>query len=453
MKVKKLGISVLLCIVTLLSNLITINAAEIVDYKQYNFEQAEKIDFKVFSSSSLTEQSGGTYTPVTYENDIGVYADVKLAPSIDKYYKVIEYEVGDNWTNIAYFTQSDDTNLNMEGMTDSHWNNALTLEEILSASEPVNKDNFLHLFISGKDYTSTNYLCFFSADATDISGLIGVCSFEELFTSAYVEGYNEAPAIEFPVPTMSITKNSELKDEFDVVYGANYTLSYEFADYLNENGVSTHEYPVSVVINDEITKTITSVEKSGKIDFKFLTSENGTYEYKIITNQNNQYKGSFDVSYMKDDDEPDDFEISDVAPVVTFSDFPEEGVKWGTPVKMTMYTDIKSSMSFDGIVLGNKAYGTEFEFEVSENGVYNYSAWSESGVVSEGTLVIDFFYEPEETSEDDELVADLEETIYDGKLVQTGMYQTSIFGVLFVAGVVLVGVGLWKERGKHEKDN
>lgn len=453
MNVKKIGISMLLCVVTLLSNLVTVNAAEIVDYKQYNFESAEKINFKVLSDSTLNADDSGNYLPVTYENDIGIYADVKLASSLDKYYKVIEYEVGDSWTNIAYFTQSRGTDLNMEGMTDSHWDNSLTLEEILSATEPVNKDNLLHLFISGKDYTSTNYLCFFDANATDISGLIGIVPFTELFTSKYVETIGEAPEIQYPNPTFKVDMKEVIKDEFDVAYGAKYLLSYEFTDFLNENGVSTYEYPVSITINNEITKIVTSNEKKGSVNFEFYATENGSYNFEVITNLNNKYTGSFDVSFVKEEEEPEDFELSDVAPVITFSAFPEEQAKEGTTVKLVMYSDINSSMSFDGFVLGNGAYNTEFEFQVCENGTYNYSAWSESGVVTEGTLVIDFFYTPEEENEDDELVSDLEETIYDGKLVQTGMYVSSAFGVLFVAGIGFIVVGLWKERRKHGKDN
>ena len=457
MRRMKYGISALVCLVTLLMSTFSVSAAEIVDYTQYGFETADSIDFKVLSSSSFSVIEGA-FVPDVYENEVGLYADVELAHSLTDSYKIIEYEVGDGWNNIAYFTKSQE-DVTAEYVdatfTDSNWNQQYTIEQILANSDVVGKDTYLHLFLRGEDYASTNYLCIFSADATDMSGLIGVIPFSELFTPKYIETFSELPSIDYPEPSFNVVMNSAFKDELGVVYGGEFSFSYQFSDYTDTNGVLAHEYPVSIVINNEFTKIVDTTGKSGTVTFDFYTTANGSYPYVVQTNVGNEYKGTFEFSAIADSEDEKEIEISDEVPVVTFSDLPSKEDK-GTTVTLKMNTNIKCYMSFNGDSLGNGVSGTSFTFSITENGTYNYQVWSESGLTTKGTLVIDFFTESEEEELiDDELVDELDsdDGKTDDKLFQTGMYTSNkvIVGVLMIAGVLFMSLGF--KGGKKNEDD
>lgn len=153
---------------------------------------------------------------------------------------------------------------------------------------------------------------------------------------------------------------------------------YEQDDVNRENPIVS-DYESLTYCNDVVGK------ESGKISGVPMRM-NGKYILYISGTQQ-EYSVTFEVSGI-DTSLPEQPDASDVVPKISFSDL-GSGILDGTPVSITMYSDIDAVLTFnsESSVKATKQYS----FTVKHNGTYEYTATTPDGGVTKGTITVSCF--------------------------------------------------------------
>lgn len=425
----------------------TARADGIIDYSQYDFTSSPIADSILLEDTNITNVDG-KLTPCIRTIDDSDFAELQLDDLLSNY-KVLEFMSGDTNSWLGYFevyTVPNETG----DYTKVSLTSTLTLDEVLSESDVVSGGTVLNTIMQFKDNETDNYLLFFSENATDIDGLEFIISFDDLFTYEYIDAILNI----YEAPETSVKSTEILKDNEGVVEGCRVSMSYNFK---NEN-----EYPVAIIPEDAKLISLNSKEYSGSFSFDYLTEDNGTYELTILTNMSNEYDVEFNIDKLETIEEPTEeiVKVDEKVPNISVEGNLEEKVVEGTDVTITIVSDIEVSMNFNGSDLGK---GTKFTTTVDKNDEYHYTATTLSGVLSEGSYVVDCFEKAADITElvDDEIVAKLVEVGEDtgdkdelDGIAQTGIESTSLIGVsilLLIVGVVVIVVA--RKRGSKYEEN
>lgn len=244
--------------------------------------------------------------------------------------------------------------------------------------------------------SDTTYILIFKEDATKMSDVLYTCKYNNVMSHA-------------DIPTGN-TEDNNTSDE-----SKNYLKVDSVEKIVNEDGschgaifkLSWNIDPKSLDFsNDYINgfaldgQALTKITKNNKLkdscEVKISALDNGTHTITICTKYDYQLDCKYKVDFCKAADTavvPDKVKLE-----VSFSGYPKSDVYTGEEVTLKMNTTVDSSMLFDGIILGDGEYGKSFEFTVTENGTYTYSAESKGNTIVEDRLTIDFFKDPSSKS-------------------------------------------------------
>lgn len=232
---------------------------------------------------------------------------------------------------------------------------------------------------------------------------------------------------------------------FSYKLNLDYTSS-KFDGYFNEGGVFS-DYSdrldkadrLRILTNDDsLVKTIDlGLKDEDTITTSIYLDSNGTYKFKLSTLFGYIYTETFNVDCLRDGKSTALTEDNLAKAAVSFSGIPDSAYT-NDSITLKMNTDKKCVMTFNGKSVANDAYVTSGDITVTSNGTYYYTAITESGVATEGTLEINFFKERENTQASDPLDTDLVSAKTDESLSQTGVYQIW----LIILAVVFCGFGI-----------
>lgn len=357
-------------------------------------------------------------------------------------YKILSYNVDDGnvyGTTSVVVDIPEDTEYGTPASSSTQkevvaYTNPADLETILNNEPVINMDNPFYVTCKNAE----GYILVFNDNATDISGLKFVCKIDDLldYSAERIDTYEELRPSDSATSSVSLVK--KIYDDTNICTRAKFKVSFNLGT-IKKDGVDTEEKAAALIVDNGIASISLNDLNSGEVNFNLINLENKEYSYYIVSENNFKYEGSFTVDFVsKEEEDNEDLVISDIVPTVTFDGFPSDKVATGTAVTMKMNTsNVDSMMNFNGSVLGNSSYGKSFEFTVSRNGEYFYSASTLGGKTVEGTLVIDFFEDVTEVVEDP-INSDLVD-INDGeKLEQTG-FGYSLFFIILAIGLISVG--------------
>lgn len=295
------------------------------------------------------------------------------------------------------------------------------------------------------------YLLFFKYDASSVNDLKFACKIADL------ENYTTDRYEDDVVSLISTTAKSSVS-LVEKIYDNNteYCTTGKFKVNFNlgevkVNGVGEQELALCLVIDNGDNIDLSS-KNSGEVEFIIKNLENKTYSYYIKSNNGNKYTGEFIVDFVKIS-EDDTIVTSNIVPDVTFSGQPSEKIYSGTKVTLNMNTsNIDSMMNFNGVILGNGAYGKSFDFTVTQNGTYAYSATTVDGKLSEGKFTVDFFEGVIGDDIKDPINSELTDAYGISSLVQTGLeYSPILFviaGLLILTGIIVLLSNRFIFRGR-----
>lgn len=194
---------------------------------------------------------------------------------------------------------------------------------------------------------------------------------------------------------------------------------------------------------------------SNGIEFTLDNLKNKTYSYFIESENGVKYDGTFNVDFTASDNSSGSVEdelaeekafdkIPNRKPKVKITGFPTKAIPRGTPVTLTITSDIASDFNFNGDSLNDSNKVKSAKFEVSENGVYTYSVNTGRQVLDD-TVRIGFFEDilPSEDAVNKKLDTTGVGSVGDistQKLAQTGIESNSrlyIMLLLAISGVII----------------
>ena len=209
------------------------------------------------------------------------------------------------------------------------------------------------------------------------------------------------------------------------------------------------------------------------VEFTLDGLKNKTYSYFIESENGVKYGGTFNVDFVTSDNssgsvgdglaEEKAFDkIPDRKPKVRITGIPNKAIPRGTPVTLTITSDIASDFNFNGNSLNDSKKVKSAKFEVSENGVYTYSVNTGRKVLND-TVRIGFFEDilPSEDAVNKKLDTTGVGSVGDistQKLAQTGIESNSrlyIMLLLAISGVfiALAAVISHKKGAKTNEEN
>lgn len=369
----------------------------------------------------------------------------------DTRYKILSYNPTDNtlWYN-TYTTQ--EAISSFDGSTVYNYtmclNNSTSLTDALS-NAMIDNDKVSYSYSNGTGevdavlvpYNLDTWILYFSPDATDMSGLVYACQLKNLvnhvWNSEIDKQYNTDTTFT-KVDEEGSTYGISLKETLvrnNYTRGAIYTVSWDLKGYI-WNGTHQDEKVSGGFITNTDTNTryakFYANSTSGSKDIEIYSLDNGNYQLEIQTTANRSYYVNFTVDFIT---QPENRvkTISTEQATVTFEGIPSENINIGESFTLKMITsNIVTTKSFNGFAISNGEYTTTSEVTITENGSYNYSAVTESGVVTKGVLTINCFVSPKYDNSDPTLFQSLESLVAE-TLTQTGMKAPLIgFGVAFV---------------------
>ena len=209
------------------------------------------------------------------------------------------------------------------------------------------------------------------------------------------------------------------------------------------------------------------------IEFTLDNLKNKTYSYFIESENGVKYDGTFNVDFTASDNSSGSVEdelaeekafdkIPNRKPKVKITGFPTKAIPRGTPVTLTITSDIASDFNFNGNSLNDSKKVKSAKFEVSENGVYTYSVNTGRKVLDD-TVRIGFFEDilPSEDAVNKKLDTTGVGSVGDistQKLAQTGIESNSrlyIMLLLAISGVfiALTAVISHKKGARPNEEN
>lgn len=209
------------------------------------------------------------------------------------------------------------------------------------------------------------------------------------------------------------------------------------------------------------------------VEFTLDGLKNKTYSYFIESENGVKYEGTFNVGFVTSDNSSDSVgdelaeekafdKIPDRKPKVKITGIPNKAIPRGTPVTLTITSDIASDFNFNGNSLNDSKKVKSAKFEVSENGVYTYSVNTGRQVLDD-TVRIGFFEDilPSEDAVNKKLDTTGVGSVGDistQKLAQTGIESNSrlyIMLLLAISGVfiALTAVISHKKGAKTNEEN
>ena len=191
------------------------------------------------------------------------------------------------------------------------------------------------------------------------------------------------------------------------------------------------------------------------VEFTLDGLKNKTYSYFIESENGVKYDGTFNVDFTASDNSSGSVEdelaeekafdkIPNRKPKVKITGIPNKAIPRGTPVTLTITSDIASDFNFNGNSLNDSNKVKSAKFEVSENGVYTYSVNTGRKVLDD-TVRIGFFEDilPSEDAVNKKLDTTGVGSVGDistQKLAQTGIESNSrlyIMLLLAISGVII----------------
>ena len=191
------------------------------------------------------------------------------------------------------------------------------------------------------------------------------------------------------------------------------------------------------------------------VEFTLDGLKNKTYSYFIESENGVKYEGTFNVGFVTSDNSSDSVgdelaeekafdKIPNRKPKVKITGIPNKAIPRGTPVTLTITSDIASDFNFNGNSLNDSKKVKSAKFEVSENGVYTYSVNTGRKVLDD-TVRIGFFEDilPSEDAVNKKLDTTGVGSVGDistQKLAQTGIESNSrlyIMLLLAISGVFI----------------
>lgn len=228
-------------------------------------------------------------------------------------------------------------------------------------------------------------LLVFKADAKSIDGLLYTCKVSDL-ADYDVRKSNTSNSVK------SNTANSRVTLVSSNGATGTFRLTFNLGNEATADSFQIPELNYLMVLEEADAK--------GK-EFTLDGLENKTYSYFIESENGVKYEGTFKVDFVTSDNSSDSFKdelaeekafdkIPDRKPKIKITGFPKKTPLRGTPVTLTITSDIASDFSFNGNSLNDSKKVKSAKFEVSENGVYTYSVNTGKQILSD-TVNIDFF--------------------------------------------------------------
>lgn len=300
-------------------------------------------------------------------------------------------------------------------------------------------------------------LLVFKADAKSAGDLLYTCKVSDLADYDVRKNVNSES-------TKSNTANSKVILVNSDGASGTFRLTFNLGNEATADSFQIPELNYLMVLEEADAK--------GK-EFTLEGLENKTYSYFIESENGVKYEGTFEVDFVTSDNSSDSFEdelaeekafdkIPDRKPKVKITGFPKKAPLRGTPVTLTITSDIASDFSFNGNSLNDSKKVKSAKFEVSENGVYTYSVNTGKQVLSD-TVNIDFFsgVMPSEDAVNkklDTMGVGSDGDISSQKLAQTGIESNSqlyLILLLAISGVfiALTAVISHKKGARSNEEN
>ena len=299
------------------------------------------------------------------------------------------------------------------------------------------------------------FLVFFNADGEPVGYLDATKGYDSIVgTSAEVTEVKEetkeskkdkiaiSQKLQDDYVTMDVTAKFELGSESGVLYSARVRyqeVTQEREDAIGESADIAYDRSVM----EEYMIDVIDCE-SGEFTFPLY---NGKYVLELYTTEGKTVTKKFTVKGCLSRTAAQvkiDKENAAKPPKITFGTF--KGGVTGLDAGIKMYSNKPTIMKFNGQV--SDGYVTEWEFYLSENGTYSWSAETKQGGVSTGSKKITSFESPVAMSGNASPVG-VEYVEYDPNdytLPQTGMVAYALSMLVGLASA-LFGVFLYKRKG------
>ena len=202
---------------------------------------------------------------------------------------------------------------------------------------------------------------------------------------------------------------------------------------------------VSITIDGDCSVKNPDDKLSGNGTYKFSIDgycvEKDSVSWEVITLYSKS-SGTFNIPPINTEDDSTDPDVEDIgtAPNITFSGIPDKKISEGDSFTLKISSDQPVLLYFDGELLNSAEddYKKEFEYEVTYNNNYAYSASVQAGAEKSGTLNIDCFETTDKPIDDDTYWNGVDDS--DTKLAQTGIFNSPIFIIIPI--MFFLGIGL-----------
>lgn len=289
------------------------------------------------------------------------------------------------------------------------------------------------------------YIVFFNSSASSLTDAEFACKVSDLLNFVY-DPY--AGLVEYDGHPLQNNVSVELVEKLEEnggVVGAKYRLNYDLEGYVRD-GYIYPEYAERVHIKDSRAYVDCTPNSKGSIEFILAGAEfyNREYIVYLSTEAGNSYFTSLVIDFANT--EGTVFTGSTENPIVTFDGLPDQNAKDVVgPILVTMHSDIPAKLTWNGQYLGD-GFITSGDITISSNGTYYYTATTEAGMQTTGTITIDCLVHGTAPVENPN-IEDM-----GNHLVQTGEERDSntIFLVIsIIVAVICVSAGilLIKKRG------
>lgn len=233
-------------------------------------------------------------------------------------------------------------------------------------------------------------------------------------------------------------------------YPSSNSATVELVYKLPDGSIPTR---LNLYYKDELVDMINIDETNNTVSFNF--AESGTYTLGLEVDGRESAKTNIELIQSEveapqegTETEIEEVEVSTKKPKVTFKGDKKE-TEEGNPLIITMKTNIACQMRFDSSTYDD--YSKSHEFEVTQNGTYEYTVVSEAGVETSGELKITCFVAPEGVEEEPMLPeVEVTEGNTQTRLPQTG--KTALGLILAVFGCLFSGVLIKKGVKKNEQE-
>lgn len=324
-----------------------------------------------YNSDTSGKPSGYVYPEIGYTEDTGYTL----------MYATQDYEENDEGDAVPVVDENGDVIIN--------WN---TLQDVQSIDDSIKyvKDNVNNLILSagvpGDIYAgvlgadSPEYLIVYSGSGD----YVGSYRYDEIAvtTALYDESFIALTA-DFD-HSIRYDENKEcafLTVNYDLHYpkAAGDVMFLSFTIEGNEEGQTILDGVDTAVYLNGVQGTSSGTIKDIKIESEEATTI-------VVSTNFGKVRHNFTVDTLNN--KVEDNAVNKQDPKVTFSDLPSNATK-GNPVTVTMYSDIDAVLMFNGRSSG--APVKSYDFTITQNGSYSWSATTESGGSSNGSLSVNCF--------------------------------------------------------------